>query len=91
MPALIRADHVGSLLRPAELLHARTSHLDPAEIEAVENLHILRILQRQREIGLGIYTDGELPSSVPFHWRDTAFRSHPPIRHHSRHPPLSWQ
>ena len=60
MPALIRADHVGSLLRPAELLHARTSQLDVAEIEAVENLHVLRILQRQREIGLNIYTDGEL-------------------------------
>lgn len=59
MPALIRADHVGSLLRPAELLHARTSQLDPSEIEAVENLHILQVLQRQKEIGLNIYTDGE--------------------------------
>ncbi|MGC1295181.1 MAG: cobalamin-independent methionine synthase II family protein [Alloacidobacterium sp.] len=60
MPALIRADHVGSLLRPAELLHARTSQLGPSEIEAVENFHILQVLQRQKEIGLNIYTDGEL-------------------------------
>ena len=60
MPALIRADHVGSLLRPAELLHARIAQLDPAEIDAVENLHILQVLGRQKEIGLNIYTDGEL-------------------------------
>lgn len=60
MPALIRADHVGSLLRPAELLHARTSESTPAEIEAIENRHVLQVLQRQKEIGLNIYTDGEL-------------------------------
>ncbi len=60
MSTFIRADHVGSLLRPAELLHARTSQLAPSEIEAIENLHILRVLQHQKEIGLNIYTDGEL-------------------------------
>ena len=60
MPALIRADHVGSLLRPAELLHARTSQSVPSELEAVEDRHVLRVLQRQKEIGLDIFTDGEL-------------------------------
>ncbi len=60
MPALIRADHVGSLLRPAELLHARTSQLAASELEAIENRHVLQVLQRQKEIGLDIYTDGEL-------------------------------
>jgi 5-methyltetrahydropteroyltriglutamate--homocysteine methyltransferase len=60
MSGLIRADHVGSLLRPAELLHARTSQSDPSEIEAVENLHILQVLRHQKELGLSIYTDGEL-------------------------------
>ena len=60
MPVLIRADHVGSLLRPAELLQARSSKLAASELEAIENHHVLRVLQRQKEIGLNIYTDGEL-------------------------------
>ncbi len=60
MPPLIRADHVGSLLRPAELLDARSSHSSPSEIEPIENRHVLEVLQRQKEIGLSIYTDGEL-------------------------------
>ena len=57
---LIRADHVGSFLRPAELLRARTSHIAPSELEAIENRNVLRVLQRQKEIGLDIFTDGEL-------------------------------
>jgi len=60
MPSLIRADHVGSLLRPAELLRARTSRIAPSELEAVEDRHVLHVLQRQKEIGLDVYTDGEL-------------------------------
>ena len=60
MSDLIRADHVGSLLRPAELLDARTSQSAPAEVEAIENRHVLKALERQKEIGLNIYTDGEL-------------------------------
>jgi len=60
MPALIRADHVGSLLRPAELLAARSSQSDPSEIEAIENRHVLQVLERQKAIGLDIFTDGEL-------------------------------
>lgn len=55
-----RADHVGSLLRPAELLDARRSHISPEEIHALEDRQILRILQRQKELGLEIFTDGEL-------------------------------
>src|ERR1017187_5671477 len=60
MPSVIRADHVGSLLRPAELLHARTSQIAPSELEAVEDRLVLKILQRQKEIGLDVFTDGEL-------------------------------
>jgi 5-methyltetrahydropteroyltriglutamate--homocysteine methyltransferase len=56
----VRADHVGSFLRPAELLHARSSHIDPSELKALENKHVLRVLQHQKEIGLDIFTDGEL-------------------------------
>jgi 5-methyltetrahydropteroyltriglutamate--homocysteine methyltransferase len=55
-----RADHVGSLLRPADLLDKRRSHVPPEEIHAVEDQQILRILQRQKELGLEIFTDGEL-------------------------------
>ena len=39
MPSPVRADHVGSFLRPAELLRARTSHIAPAELEAIEDRH----------------------------------------------------
>ena len=55
-----RADHVGSLLRPAELLEARAnSELAPEQLREVEDRHILRVLARQRDIGLTIFTDGE--------------------------------
>ena len=60
MSSDLRADHIGSLLRPAELLSARSSQMAPSELEQVENRHILRVLQRQKEIGLAIFTDGEL-------------------------------
>jgi 5-methyltetrahydropteroyltriglutamate--homocysteine methyltransferase len=60
MPSVIRADHVGSLLRPAELLHARTSQIAPSELEVVEDRLVLKVLQRQKEIGLDVFTDGEL-------------------------------
>ena len=60
MPFPFRADHVGSLLRPAELLDARRSHISPEEIHALEHRQILRILQRQKDLGLEVFTDGEL-------------------------------
>jgi 5-methyltetrahydropteroyltriglutamate--homocysteine methyltransferase len=55
-----RADHVGSLLRPADLLAARHSHVPADELHALEDQQILRVLQRQKDIGLEIFTDGEL-------------------------------
>jgi 5-methyltetrahydropteroyltriglutamate--homocysteine methyltransferase len=60
MSLLFHADHVGSLLRPAELLDARRSHISSEEIHALEDQQILRILQRQKDLGLEIFTDGEL-------------------------------
>ena len=59
MPSAYRADHVGSFLRPAELLEARRTQQSPAQLEALEDSNILRVLQRQKEIGLDIFTDGE--------------------------------
>jgi 5-methyltetrahydropteroyltriglutamate--homocysteine methyltransferase len=60
MPSILRADHVGSFLRPAELLRARSSHIAASELEAVENRNVLRVFERQKEIGLDVFTDGEL-------------------------------
>ena len=58
-----RADHVGSFLRPPELLEARRARIPMPELEALENRHISRVLQKQREIGLEVFTDGELRRS----------------------------
>lgn len=60
MSSNYRADHVGSLLRPAELLEARRTNAGIEELMSIEDRHILRVLNRQKEIGLDVFTDGEL-------------------------------
>ena len=60
MPAKYRADHIGSLLRPAELLQARKTNSDTAQLRALEDKHILRVIERQKDLGFKIFTDGEL-------------------------------
>ena len=61
MAAKYRADHVGSLLRPEELLQARgDDRTDRQKLRMLEDKHIQRLLQRQQELGLKIFTDGEL-------------------------------
>jgi 5-methyltetrahydropteroyltriglutamate--homocysteine methyltransferase len=60
MALTYRADQVGSLLRPKELLDARhNTETTSAQLAALENRHILRALARQKEAGLRIFTDGE--------------------------------
>ena len=63
MPNLYRADHVGSLFRPPEVKDARSAYqegrLGLTEFTAVENQVILGALQRQRDAGLEVFTDGE--------------------------------
>ncbi len=59
MPIPFRADHVGSFLRPADLLEARSS-ASPEKLRQLEDQHILRVLARQKELGFEIATDGEL-------------------------------
>jgi 5-methyltetrahydropteroyltriglutamate--homocysteine methyltransferase len=55
-----RADHVGSLLRPSELLEARHNpETTSQQLMALEDRHILRALTLQKEAGLRIFTDGE--------------------------------
>src|SRR4051812_20251108 len=58
-----RADHVGSLLRPAELIEARRAHLPTEQLREIEDRHIERVLRKQRDIGLDVFTDGELRRS----------------------------
>jgi len=59
-----RADHVGSLLRPPELLSARErftkGEIDAADLRAVEDAAISDAVALQEETGLQIVTDGEL-------------------------------
>jgi 5-methyltetrahydropteroyltriglutamate--homocysteine methyltransferase len=58
-----RADHVGSLLRPPELLRARTDHaegrIDDAELRAIEDDAIRDVIRMQEDVGLQSATDGE--------------------------------
>lgn len=58
MSAGYRADHIGSFLRPAELLEARKT-ATPEELRKLEDLHIQRVLAKQRELGFEAATDGE--------------------------------
>jgi 5-methyltetrahydropteroyltriglutamate--homocysteine methyltransferase len=59
-----RADQVGSFLRPKELLDARRNPtLAPSELHAIEDRHILAVLDRQKQIGFKVFTDGELRRS----------------------------
>ncbi len=60
MAAKYRADHVGSLLRPAALLQARSANLGSAQLRALEDQHIKRVVERQKDLGFKIFTDGEL-------------------------------
>jgi 5-methyltetrahydropteroyltriglutamate--homocysteine methyltransferase len=60
MPVKYRADHIGSLLRPAEILQARGANVGGEQLHAMEDKHILRVLERQKELGFKIFTDGEL-------------------------------
>ena len=59
-----RADHVGSLLRPAELLHAREQHaagqLSAEQLRAAEDDAIRGVVKMQEDVGLQSVTDGEL-------------------------------
>ena len=62
-----RADHVGSLLRPAHLLQAREDRaqgrIDDAELRGIEDEAIREIVRKQGEVGLQSATDGEFRRS----------------------------
>jgi 5-methyltetrahydropteroyltriglutamate--homocysteine methyltransferase len=59
-----RADHVGSLLRPKELLRAReefaAGRIEASQLRVIEDDAITEVVSRQAEAGLRSATDGEL-------------------------------
>ena len=58
-----RADHVGSLLRPPELLEARDAHrehrITDDQLRAAEDAAVLKALDLQRAVGISVFTEGE--------------------------------
>jgi 5-methyltetrahydropteroyltriglutamate--homocysteine methyltransferase len=71
-----RADHVGSLLRPAALKAARAKHergeIGAEALRAVEDREIERAIRKQEEVGLRLATDGEFRRSW---WQFDFFRA----------------
>ena len=63
MASAYRADHVGSLLRPPELLQARADLADGRitedQLHASEDAAIVKALEVQQQAGISIFTDGE--------------------------------
>lgn len=63
MTATYRADHIGSLLRPPELLQARDAfnekRITAEQLREAEDTAILKALDLQREAGIDVYSDGE--------------------------------
>ena len=62
-----RADHVGSLLRPAALKKAREQRakgeITAAQLKEIEDHEIARVIKKQEEVGLKSITDGEFRRS----------------------------
>ena len=58
-----RADHVGSLLRPAPLKEARAKRalgvISAEALKAIEDREIEHVIRRQEEVGLKSITDSE--------------------------------
>jgi 5-methyltetrahydropteroyltriglutamate--homocysteine methyltransferase len=66
-----RADHVGSLLRPARVKEARAKstncEISQDELSRCEDEAIEHVIRKQEEIGLQSVTDGELRREM-WHW-----------------------
>ena len=58
-----RADHIGSLLRPQEVLDAHAAQargeVSLEQLREIEDKAILHVLELQRQIGLDVVSDGE--------------------------------
>ena len=66
-PPPFRADHVGSFLRPKNLVEARAKfakkEIDAAQLREVEEREVEKVVAKQEEIGLKLATDGEFRRS----------------------------
>jgi methionine synthase II (cobalamin-independent) len=64
MPSPYRAEQVGSLLRPPELLKSRSDYssgtISLEQLRLKEDQAIAEALEKQRQIGIDILTDGEM-------------------------------
>lgn len=64
MAVVYRAEQVGSLLRPAHLLEARSAQsegrLSLSDLRAIEDEAIAAAIDKQRQIGIDVLTDGEM-------------------------------
>jgi 5-methyltetrahydropteroyltriglutamate--homocysteine methyltransferase len=81
----VRADTLGSLLRPQYLLDARAAGLPPDELRAVEDLAVAEVIELQEEIGLPVVTDGEYRRRFFFSTVEELFDGIDPegfVRHH---------
>jgi 5-methyltetrahydropteroyltriglutamate--homocysteine methyltransferase len=62
-----RADHVGSLLRPAAIHEARgkraKGEITADALKAIEDREIERVIRKQEDAGLQSITDGEFRRS----------------------------
>jgi 5-methyltetrahydropteroyltriglutamate--homocysteine methyltransferase len=60
----VHAEHVGSLLRPPELMRARAAHargeLDAERLRQAEDEAALAAIALQRDAGMEVFTDGEM-------------------------------
>jgi 5-methyltetrahydropteroyltriglutamate--homocysteine methyltransferase len=63
MKGTFRADHVGSLLRPPELLQARTDFaagtISRERLTEIEDESVLKALDLQKQAGISVFTEGE--------------------------------
>jgi len=55
----VRADNLGSLLRPSYLLDARHNGHSPEQLREIEDRAIEEVIRFQEDVGLPIVTDGE--------------------------------
>jgi 5-methyltetrahydropteroyltriglutamate--homocysteine methyltransferase len=63
MATTLHADHIGSFLRPPELIEARRQQaagkISAAQLTAAEDAAILKAFELQKQAGIEIFTDGE--------------------------------
>ena len=65
-----RAEHIGSLLRPQDLIDTRRRHaageIDDEELTELEDMAIRDVVRLQEDVGLEVVTDGEFRRNTYF-------------------------